>query len=174
MYRARAGCIAAHFKNHVTVPSTCRMYFCPLKAGLHLRHKHEHKHKHKPRVNRDDASTSARKRNALRLFSALVLASSRFTHGLCLWLCLCLRRTCEPAFRNHVTVYRARANCRQYHYPLCRIRAGNTVAHLEFCSVCQGSDESIAAHLETISLAPNIPVIMPTMTFSPTDRVPCL
>ena len=31
-----------------------------LKAGLHVRHKH----KHKPRVNRDDASTSARKRNA--------------------------------------------------------------------------------------------------------------
>ena len=33
-------------------------------AGLHVRRKHEHKHKYKPRVNRDDASTSARKRNA--------------------------------------------------------------------------------------------------------------
>ena len=29
---------------------------------------------------------------------ALVLASSRFTRGLCLRLCLCLRRTCKPAF----------------------------------------------------------------------------
>ena len=35
-----------------------------LKAGLHVRRKHKHKHKHQPRVNRDDASTSARKRNA--------------------------------------------------------------------------------------------------------------
>ena len=64
-----------------------------LKTGLHVRrkHTHTHKHKHKPRVNRDD--TSARKRNALRLFLALVFASSRFTRG----LCLCLRRTCKPA-----------------------------------------------------------------------------
>ena len=39
---------------------------CNVKAGLHVRrkHRHKHEHKHKPRVNRDDASTSARKRNA--------------------------------------------------------------------------------------------------------------
>ena len=45
-----------------------------VKAGLHVRRKHKNKHKrkHKPRVNRDDANTSARKRNAC--------------------LCLCLRR----------------------------------------------------------------------------------
>ena len=44
-----------------------------------------------------DASTSAR--HAL-LF--LVLVSSRFTSGLC--LCLCLRRTCKPAF-NYPSLY---------------------------------------------------------------------
>ena len=58
-------------------------------AGLHVRRKH--KHEHKPRVNRNDASTSAsiRKRNALLfLVLALVLASSRFTRGLCPCLCL--------------------------------------------------------------------------------------
>ena len=31
-----------------------------LKAGLHVRRKHKHEHKHKPRMNRDDASPSAR------------------------------------------------------------------------------------------------------------------
>ena len=35
-----------------------------LKAVLHVRHKHKHQRQHKPRVNRNDASTSARKRNA--------------------------------------------------------------------------------------------------------------
>ena len=35
-----------------------------VKAGLHVRRKHEHKRKHKPCVNREDASTSTRKRNA--------------------------------------------------------------------------------------------------------------
>ena len=59
-------------------------------------------------MNRDDASTSARKWSAflslvLALVFALVLASSRFTRGLCsclcLRLCLCLRRACKPAFR---------------------------------------------------------------------------
>ena len=37
-----------------------------VKDGIHVRRKHKqkHKHKHKPRVNRDDTSTSARKRSA--------------------------------------------------------------------------------------------------------------
>ena len=52
------------------------------KAGVHVRRKH----KHKPRVNRDDVPFYCSR--------ALVLASSRFTRG----LCLCLRRTCKPAF----------------------------------------------------------------------------
>ena len=65
-----------------------------LKAGLHVRRKH----KHRPRVNRDDANTSARKSRSAFLFLALV--SSRFTRGLCLCLCVCvcLRRTCKPVF----------------------------------------------------------------------------
>ena len=41
-----------------------------------------------------DASTSAIKRDRLRIFLALVLASARFTRDLCL---VCLRRTCKPA-----------------------------------------------------------------------------
>ena len=72
-----------------------RGYSRTFKAGLHVRRKHKRKHKHKPRMNRDDASTtsaSTRKRSA---FLFLVLAPSRFTGG----LCLCLRRTCKPAFR---------------------------------------------------------------------------
>ena len=48
-----------------------------LKAGLHARR--THKRKHKPRVDRVDASTSARKRDAR--------------------LCLCLRRMCKPALK---------------------------------------------------------------------------
>ena len=63
-----------------------------VKVGLHV----GRKHKHKPRVNPDDASTGTRKKER-----ALVLASSRFTRGLCLWLCL--RRTCKPA----LTVFHA-------------------------------------------------------------------
>ena len=55
-----------------------------LKAGLHVRRKHKHKHKRKPRVNRDDASTSARKKKG----ACACVASSRFTRGLCLRLCL--------------------------------------------------------------------------------------
>ena len=55
---------------------------CSVKAGLHVRRKY--KHKHKPRVNRDDASTSARKRNA--------------------HLCSCLRRTCKPALTVNIPV----------------------------------------------------------------------
>ena len=48
---------------------TCRWH----KAGLHLRRKHKRTF----------------------LFLALVLASSRFTRG----LCLCLRRTCKSTYR---------------------------------------------------------------------------
>ena len=65
-----------------------------VKAVLHVRRKH----KHKPRVNRGDTSTSAR-RDVL-LFLVLEFASSRFARGLC--LCLCLSRTCKPAFKAEV------------------------------------------------------------------------
>ena len=40
-----------------------------------------------------------RKRKKKERALVLVVASSRFTRGLCLRLCLCLRRTCKPAFR---------------------------------------------------------------------------
>ena len=80
-------------------PSERNHYHKRVKAGLHVRrkHKHKHKHKHRPRLNRDDASTSARKsRRSAFLF--LALPSSRFTRGLC--LCSCLRRTCKPDLRS--------------------------------------------------------------------------
>ena len=56
-----------------------------------------HKHKSKPRVNR---TTQAQEKGAAFLFLVLalvVLASSRFTRGLCLCLSVFLRRTCKPA-----------------------------------------------------------------------------
>ena len=61
---------------------------CKLTAGLHIRRKH----KHKPRVNK---GWRKHKHKHAFLFLALVLASSRFTRG----LCLCLRRMCKPALR---------------------------------------------------------------------------
>ena len=67
--------------------STNRFLFCfslTTKGWFTPRTTQTQAFKHKPRVNRYDASTSARS-------FFLVLASSRFTRGLC--LCLCLRRT---------------------------------------------------------------------------------
>ena len=62
------------------------------KAGLQVRrmHKHKHKRKHKPRVNRDDASTSARKKNA-RLCLCLRRPSSHVAYA-----CACVVRVNQP------------------------------------------------------------------------------
>ena len=52
------GCWVGGPQDHVLF-YRCRVLY--VKAGLHARrkHKHKHMHKHKPRVNQDDASTSA-------------------------------------------------------------------------------------------------------------------
>ena len=63
-----------------------------MKAGLHVRRKH--KHKYKPRVNRDDASTSARKRNA-RLCLCLRRTGSHVAYA-----CACVVRVNQPLWLN--------------------------------------------------------------------------
>ena len=65
-----------------------------IQAGLHVRRKR----KHKPRVNRDDASTSARS-----FFLCLCLRRpGSYVHG----LCMRLRRTCKPASNDRPTTNR--------------------------------------------------------------------
>ena len=59
-----------------------------LRAGLHVRRKH--KRKHKPRVNRDDASTSTRKRTA-RLCLCLRRLGSHVAYA-----CVCVVRVNQP------------------------------------------------------------------------------
>ena len=76
-------------------------YASEIKAGLHVRRKHKHLSRSASinHVWTGTTQTQAQEKGT----RALVLASSRFTHGLCLYLCLCLRRTCIPALvLNHV------------------------------------------------------------------------
>ena len=63
-----------------------------VEPGLHVRRKHKHKRQHKPRVNRDDASTSERKRNA-RLCWYLRRPGS---HVACAYACVCVVRVNQP------------------------------------------------------------------------------
>ena len=64
------------------------------KAGLHVRRKHKQKHKHKPCVNRDDASTSTRKRSA-RLCLCLRRLGQHVSYA-CAFACACVVRVNQP------------------------------------------------------------------------------
>ena len=70
-----------------------------VKAGLHVQRKHKHKRKHKPRVNRDDASTSARK-SAFYFFLRLCLRRPG-SHVACAFACAyaCVVRVNQPLAR---------------------------------------------------------------------------
>ena len=69
--------------------------FEPFKAVLHVRRKHKRKHKHKKNERAPFSSACACAR-VVPVHTWLVLASSRFTRGLCLRLCS--RCTRKPAF----------------------------------------------------------------------------
>ena len=81
--RADTRIVPEGFQKHVLVS---------VKAGLHVRSKH--KRKHKPRVNRDDASTTARKRNAC--FCLCLRRPGSHVAYTCAYACACVVHVNQP------------------------------------------------------------------------------